>query len=208
MTAGAPATSCTCCGNEKLQLRRVLWPELIAQWELSPSEVAYIDRQQGLMCGRCGSNLRTMALAHALLTYYEHTGTFSDFVSSPVAASLAVLEINEAGMLTQFLRRLPHHTLIRYPDSDMTKLAFADKRFDVVVHSDTLEHVPDPVAGLRECRRVLERGGICILHSRLFLHNPQCSIFHPRDREIGELWVVRSLSGLVEFRLDVRIGDG
>jgi SAM-dependent methyltransferase len=161
VTAGAPATSCTCCGNEKLQLRRVLWPELIAQWELSPSEVAYIDRQQGLMCGRCGSNLRTMALAHALLTYYEHTGTFSDFVSSPVAASLAVLEINEAGMLTQFLRRLPHHTLIRYPDSDMTKLAFADKRFDVVVHSDTLEHVPDPVAGLRECRRVLERGGIC-----------------------------------------------
>jgi len=158
----APAKlSCSCCGSGELRLRRVLWPALIREWELAPAEAAYIDRQQGLTCARCGSNLRTMALAHALLQRFEFAGTFHQFVHSPGAAVLSLLEINEAGMLTQFLRRLPGHTLIRYPDSDMTKLSFAEGRFDVVVHSDTLEHVPDPVAGLRECRRVLKPNGVC-----------------------------------------------
>ena len=157
----AITSSCSCCGHADLRLRRVLWPALIQEWELAPAEAAYIDRQQGLMCARCGSNLRTMALAHALLTHFDYAGVFSDFVASPAAASLAVLEVNEAGMLTKFLKRLPRHTLIRYPESDMTKLAFADRSFDVVVHSDTLEHVPDPIAGLRECRRVLQARGIC-----------------------------------------------
>jgi SAM-dependent methyltransferase len=158
----APAKlSCSCCGNSELRLRRVLWPSLIREWELAPAEVAYIDRQQGLTCTRCGCNLRSMALAHALLMHFEVAGVFQDFVASPAAAGLRVLEINEAGMLSQFLRRLPQHTLIRYPDSDMTQLAFAERSFDVVVHSDTLEHVPDPIAGLSECRRVLSKNGIC-----------------------------------------------
>ena len=155
------ALRCSCCGHGDLRLRRVLWPALVQEWELAPAEVAYIDRQQGLMCVRCGSNLRTMALAHALLTYFDYAGVFSDFVASAAAASLSVLEINEAGMLTKFLKRLPQHRLIRYPESDMTKLTFVDQSFDVVVHSDTLEHVPDPIAGLRECRRVLKPRGIC-----------------------------------------------
>jgi SAM-dependent methyltransferase len=43
----------------------------------------------------------------------------------------------------------------------MTALPFADGAFDVVVHSDTLEHVPRPVRGLAECRRVLRPGGFC-----------------------------------------------
>jgi SAM-dependent methyltransferase len=166
VSAGSPRVaranlSCTCCGSSELRSKRVLWPGLIREWELEPAEAAYIDRQQGLTCARCGSNLRSMALAHALLIRFEYAGLFQDFVVSPAAAGLAVLEINEAGMLTQFLRQLPQHTLIRYPDSDMTKLAFPERSFDVVVHSDTLEHVPDPIAGLSECRRVLRRNGTC-----------------------------------------------
>src|SRR5262249_32785744 len=35
------------------------------------------------------------------------------------------------------------------------------RAFDLVVHSDTLEHVPHPVRGLSECRRVLKPGGFC-----------------------------------------------
>jgi ubiquinone/menaquinone biosynthesis C-methylase UbiE len=73
-----------------------------------------------------------------------------------------MLEINEAGMLTPLLRKLPCHQLIRYPEYDMMALPFRDAQFDLVVHSDSLEHVADPLRGLQECRRVLSPGGACI----------------------------------------------
>jgi SAM-dependent methyltransferase len=152
---------CSCCGCGRIEEKQVLWPELVAQWGLAPDEVAYIDRQQGTHCVECGSNLRSMALARAILSGFGHPGSLLEFLSGEVAQGLHVLEINEAGRLTPFLRRLAHHTLVKYPDVDMMALPFADGAFDLVVHSDTLEHVPDPVRGLEECRRVLRPGGYC-----------------------------------------------
>jgi ubiquinone/menaquinone biosynthesis C-methylase UbiE len=43
----------------------------------------------------------------------------------------------------------------------MMDLPFDDMAFDLVVHSDTLEHVQRPIRGLSECRRVLKPGGFC-----------------------------------------------
>lgn len=45
--------------------------------------------------------------------------------------------------------------------ADATRLPFADETFDRVHCSWLLEHVPSPVAVLREVRRVLKRGGYC-----------------------------------------------
>jgi ubiquinone/menaquinone biosynthesis C-methylase UbiE len=41
----------------------------------------------------------------------------------------------------------------------MHALPYADAAFDIVIHSDTLEHVANPVHALGECRRVLKPGG-------------------------------------------------
>src|SRR5437773_3777614 len=99
-----------------------------------------------------------MALAHAILRAYRVGGRFRGFVLK--RPWLRILEVNPAGQLTQFLRRFPRHRLVSYPDVDLMDLPFGDSTFDLVVHSDTLEHLPDPVRGLAESRRVLRPGGV------------------------------------------------
>jgi SAM-dependent methyltransferase len=151
---------CAACGSTDFSARDVLWPELVHAWELSPEEARYINRQQGVHCLGCGNNLRMIGLAATLRRVLGYSGTLAQFCDS--APDLRVLEINTAGLLTQFLRGLPGHRLVEYPGFDMMRLAVDSASFDLVVHSDTLEHVPDPVQGLAECRRVLRPGGRCV----------------------------------------------
>ena len=151
--------SCVCCGANQYGVAVVLWDALIAEWELNPKEAVYIDRQQGLHCQVCWSNFRSMALAHAIMVSFNFSGYFTTFIKQPYLQKLKILEINEAGSLTKFFAEVPGHLFIKYPEFDMMKLPFADETFDMIVHSDTLEHVPDPIAALSECCRLLKPGG-------------------------------------------------
>lgn len=159
--AGLPER-CLVCGHDTLERVAVLPPELVRQWNLAPDEAAYIDLQQGLHCARCRSTLRCMALASAIGRLLGVAGLFRELVASRSVADLSVLEVNEAGGLSPFLRTMPRHLQVTYPAVDMRALPFPDSGFDLVVHSDTLEHVPEPVRGLSECRRVLRPGGACV----------------------------------------------
>ena len=153
---------CKVCGGEAFAHHDVLWRELIDQWSLSASEAEYINVQQGTSCTRCGSNVRSIALADALLRWTRTTTTLQKWVETPAARRCDLLEINEAGMLSGTLSQLPGHRLVRYPQYDMMALPFEARSFDVVIHSDTLEHVPDARRALRECRRILRPGGACL----------------------------------------------
>ena len=153
---------CPVCGATEFVASEVLWPELIAAWGLSEEEAAYIDRQQGFACAGCGNSLRCMALAHAIVRSFRFPGCLEEFVRVQGSAKLRVLEINPAGMLTQLLQQLPFHRLIKYPEFDMTKLNIESGLYDLVVHSDTLEHIEYPEVALNECLRVLRPGGRCI----------------------------------------------
>ena len=153
------ATICSVCGGSEFTLRPILWQGLVDEWQLSPSERAYVDLQQGKYCDGCGANLRSIALSNALLTARQGTGTLSSFVATPQAAEIKLLELNEAGTLSTILRRLPGHVFGAYPEVDMHALPYPSESFDLVVHSDTLEHVPNPLHALGECRRVLSPGG-------------------------------------------------
>jgi SAM-dependent methyltransferase len=154
--------TCDVCGGRTFEHTPVLWPGLIAEWHLSPYEAEYIDVQQGTHCRSCGSNIRSIALARAIMRFRHFDGTLSAFVTDPDQRNLRVLEINEAGTLHPFLRQLPGHRLASYPEVDMRSLPFEPGSFDLIVHSDTLEHVPTPLNGLKECRRVAVTSGAVI----------------------------------------------
>ena len=153
---------CPICGGECFTEVDVLWPELVSDWQLGPHEADYINRQQGLSCATCGNNLRSMALAKLIVSQCGFSGTLLDFVSSEQSRSLRVLEINEAGGLTPTLSQLPHHILAVYPEVDIHRLPYDENSFDLIIHSDTLEHVDFPVAALSECARVLSDDGACL----------------------------------------------
>ena len=46
---------------------------------------------------------------------------------------------------------------------DLASVRYPDEKFDAVILSHVIEHVPDPVALLTECRRVLRHGGQLVL---------------------------------------------
>jgi SAM-dependent methyltransferase len=154
------AGPCPVCSGLSFKESKVLWPDLINTWQLSEHEIAYINRQQGFSCSNCSNNLRAMGLAKAILRSTEFAGSLQEFCSRQ--GDLAVLEINRAGNLTRFLEKLTRHKLVEFPEFDMLNLNVKNESYDIVLHSDTLEHVPDPLRGLSECRRVLRDGGLCI----------------------------------------------
>jgi SAM-dependent methyltransferase len=152
---------CPCCGSSAGTIfEAVMWKGLGEEWGLSEEEYSYIDRQQGERCKECRSNLRSQALAIAVLQAVGFADNFRDFTGSLRGRMLRILEINTAGDLSKFFRRRSRHHLRCYPEIDMMDMrAIADGSFDLVLHSDTLEHVPDPIKALSECHRVLRPGG-------------------------------------------------
>ena len=160
--AGADENACGVCGGREFAHTAVLWPQLVAEWSLSSDEAAYIDVQQGTHCVSCSANVRSIALARAIVAARGFNGPLTDFVADVGSQRVRLLEINTAGTLNAVLSRLPGHLLVSHPQCDMMNLTLADGAFDLVVHSDTLEHVIDPLQGLRECRRVLAAEGALV----------------------------------------------
>jgi SAM-dependent methyltransferase len=101
-----------------------------------------------------------MTLAAAMTGAFGFAGSFKDFCrNDPGIRQLSVIEINPAKNLSPFLEALPRHALHSFPQLDMQRMSFADSSVDIIIHSDTLEHVADSKAALKESWRVLKPGG-------------------------------------------------
>ena len=149
---------CSRCGGMEFAEGKVLWPELIAEWQLTSTEVEYIDRQQGCACVRCGTNLRSNALGNAIRQALNTSLPLDLAVQVPTFASWRILDLNGVPGLSEVLCKLPNYLRRDFPDVDIHALPFEDASFDLVIHSDTLEHVATPIVALQQCRRVLKPG--------------------------------------------------
>lgn len=171
---------CEVCGRfgPRLYRRRVVPPKLEELWGLSPRLAAALARKESTDCGWCGAKLRARRLARVVLDLYP-VGTLpgparsiADWVRSAEAAALRVAEVNRIDGLHEVLDRLatltfsdfdpsvpPGATVQGVRSEDLARLTYPDAAFDLVLTSESLEHVPDFRAALSEIRRVLAPGG-------------------------------------------------
>jgi SAM-dependent methyltransferase len=165
--------NCTVCGRHALMiLRPRVIPDRLAQlWQLTPRQRAALARKESLDCSHCGAKLRARRLARVLLDLYAdpiHPSTsIAEWVKSPSAQQLAIAEINKIDGLHAQLATLPRLAFSDYqadpstgtPHEDLQALSYSGDSFDLVLTSETLEHVPDLARALVEIHRVLRPGG-------------------------------------------------
>ena len=154
----------------------VIPADLHAAWGDPAVSLAY-TRRESLFCRLCCSSLRVRGFADVLLTLYgSGAKAVAELVRQEQFRRLEIAEINPIGplgaALHSFLAQLPHLVLSEYRaagrsgevidgsrNEDICRLTYDDGSFDLVLSSDTLEHVPDYRAALSETRRVLRPGG-------------------------------------------------
>ena len=118
----------------------------------------------GVRCVRCGASAIHLALGWGLFDY------------APRLRDSDVCELSARGPLVTYLRRKARSVAVSeyFADvapgtsrdgvrcEDVQRLTYADESFDLVTHTEVLEHVPDDERALAELYRVLRPGGTMI----------------------------------------------
>ena len=170
---------CSVCGRVALMIyrRRVIPPELAHRWGLTEGLARAVARKESLECSRCGAKLRARRLAEVLLDLFPTAGPLprsaAAWARTPEAGRLRVAEFNRIEGLHDALGRLSRFEGSDYVEGaapgakvagvrheDLTRLTHPDESFDLVLTSETLEHVPDLHQALAEIRRVLAPDGV------------------------------------------------
>ena len=196
---------CIHCGCRDFGQEAVIDASLAAAWELSDRERRWLDQREGNCCRNCGMSKRVRMLLWTIRR------------RCPPGPELRILHLNQTNALAPALERLGTVTeTVHRPDrplgaqvdgrtnQDMSRLTFEDNRFDLAVHSETLEHLLEYDRALDEVRRVLKPGGIQVytiplLFSRVTRQrmNRDASgrlvprlppSFHGCDREFPVIW--------------------
>ncbi len=147
---------CAVCGAEG-RLVRNGW---VLSRDLRRRYGAALADRESRFCEHCGCSLRVRRIAEVLIGLYGTGATaLAGLVCEDAFRALRIAEINSIGRMHPFLAEAPGLVHVEYPQEDIQSLSWDDGTFDLVLTSETLEHVPDPRLALRETRRVLRPGG-------------------------------------------------
>ena len=155
---------CSACGAETRFVFNswLLPPDADDEWGEWAEEFA---RRETMICSGCSATLRVRRLAEVLVAHYGlGAGCLAELVEEPGFRELDVAEVNSIGAVHPLLARLPKLRYSEYgaatvPSEDLTSLSYDAASLDLVLTSETLEHVPDWPRALAETRRVLRPGG-------------------------------------------------
>jgi SAM-dependent methyltransferase len=165
-------THCAACNfSGKQKSKNVLWPDLINEWELDQQWVDWFNFREGTYCVNCNCCVRTHQLSVAILQVLnEKIGTnFSNLnlaFKDKNVQELKIAEINSLGNIHPFLAQSPNlwyseflstNSAIR--SENLESLSYEADFFDLVLTSETLEHVPNIDKAFSEIYRVLKPGG-------------------------------------------------
>jgi len=168
-------TRCPVCGALLATVYRPVVSRLLAdQWNLNPEWVNYLNRREGDICISCGSSVRVRQLAKTVALWVnKNLQTCTCETNAGIRAlpleKLSIAEINSCGSMHKWISNFgnvsysefnPIDKSIRH--EDILALSYASESFNIVLHSDTLEHVFDIDRALIEIWRILKPGGVSI----------------------------------------------
>ena len=136
-------------------------------WGLSNTLTELFNRREGSICSHCGVNLRGQGLAKAILESRHGFGEASlkSWVEVANADRLAVCELNKCHELHHTLTGLDNLTYAEYgtkTQQNIEKMTYQSNTFDLLLHSETIEHVNDAAGAADECRRVIKPDGLVL----------------------------------------------
>lgn len=164
-----PAIKCFACGRrDGFIFLNIINDDLARGWDLSPSLRKYFDIRESTKCKNCGCSFRSNLQARTICSLLSPSSkSLSEAIrSSSQLRKLKIAEINACGALHKILAAHPKLQYSEYrPDGknvkheNLNKLSYKSSSFDIVLTSETLEHVPDWRRAAREIHRVLKPRG-------------------------------------------------
>jgi len=217
---------CPVCGALLITLYRPVFSKvLIEEWKLNAEWEGFYNHREGEICISCGGSIRGRQLGLALLNWLNRSRSLAESnalaaIYHPSVQKLKIAEINSCGGLHKKLSWLanvsysefePQDKSIRH--EDLLGLTYGDESFDVVLHSDTLEHIPDIDKALSEIWRVLKPGGATVFSIpivrdgrptlvRAKLQEGAMKQFHPPSYHGGSYQATRQYLVCYEFGED------
>lgn len=165
-----PNGFCDVCGVWSIfSFTEIINNKLAAEWGLNKKDRHNLSARESMYCVFCGCSYRLRMLGRAITIIttesFEYRGLES-VIDSGALNSLNIAEINSCGVLHNVLKNIPKLLYSEYmPKSrkithqDLMNLSYQDNKFDIVLTSDTLEHIPDPERAIKEVYRILKPGG-------------------------------------------------